>query len=374
VLVHSFDYPPLDGGIAQLSARLAEAVTRRGFSVHALSCENSPPPGSVRWDGPVPVVRVAGGRGQADLNAIRRLRSTGGEPVVSSVWYPEGVQALLARARPRVVLVHGLELLPPAEAWRRGVWARLRRRTLESADLVVSNSRYTAELARRTAPRARVVTIPPGVDLERFTPGDAGDVRDRLGVGDSLVVLTVARLVDWKGIDVVIDAIARLDPEVRSGLVYLISGRGPEEGVLRQRARERGVEDTVRFLGFVESDELPGLYRAADIFALCSHGTDGMSGFEGFGLVLLEAQASGTAVLGARSGGIPDAIADAPGAWLVEDGSADAVVEVLREALRDPDAVRRSGQANRAAVEARGAWDGYAERFVEELAAVGISP
>jgi phosphatidylinositol alpha-1,6-mannosyltransferase len=133
------------------------------------------------------------------------------------------------------------------------------------------------------------------------------------------------------------------------------------------------VEDSVRLLGFVASSELPALYRAADIVALCSHGTDGSSGFEGFGLVLLEAQASGTAVIGARTGGIPDAIGDAPGGWLVDDGSVSDVAGVLGDALLDPAAVRALGQANRGAVERRGSWDAYAARLVDELAAIGIS-
>jgi glycosyltransferase involved in cell wall biosynthesis len=241
VLIHSFDYPPLDGGIAQLSARLAQALDRR-------------------------------------------------ETVLSSVRYPEGAQAMLARARPRIVLVDG---------------------------------------------------------------------RKRLGVGDRLVAFTVARLVGWKGIDVVIDAIAQLGEAARRSLVYLVSGRGPEEGALRQRARARGVEDSIRFLGFVASDELPGIYRAADVVVLCSRATDGISGFEGFGLVLLEAQAS-------------DAIGDAPGGWLVDDGSASGVAAALGDALLDPAAVRSLGQANREAVERRGSWDAYTARLVEELAVVGI--
>lgn len=136
-------------------------------------------------------------------------------------------------------------------------------------------------------------------------PGDRQAARRLFGIGKELVVLTVARLDDrngYKGHDKVI----RLMPELeRRGLpfTYLIAGTGSDRERLSALAIEYGVSDRVRFLGMVADEDLPDLYRAADLFALPSTG-------EGFGIAFIESMACGTPAIGLSIGGSPDALAD----------------------------------------------------------------
>ena len=149
--------------------------------------------------------RVTSGRPWRELLAwrfLRRARAQG--PVVCGIWYPEGLVATLARIRPRVILAHGTELLFTPPAWRREAWRRMRRRVLESADLVVANSEYTRELVEAAAPRARVTSVPLGVDAVRFSPEGRSAARRKLHLEGKTVLSSVARLQHYRG--------ARSDP------------------------------------------------------------------------------------------------------------------------------------------------------------------
>lgn len=205
--------------------------------------------------------------------------------------------ARLSRAR-LVVQVHGID------AWARPRrWQRL---AVERADLVLSVSRYTrARLLAwsRIAPE-KVVVLPNTVD-ERFSPGDRAGARARFGFKDETVIVSVGRLDSrerYKGQDRVIAALADLRRE-HPGLVFAIAGEGDDRPRLEAQARDAGVAAMVRFLGRVPAEDLPDLYRAADLFALPSTG-------EGFGIVFLEAMACGTPAIGLSEAGACDALAE----------------------------------------------------------------
>jgi glycosyltransferase involved in cell wall biosynthesis len=159
------------------------------------------------------------------------------------------------------------------------------------ADRVIAISEHTWERLTGTYgfDEDRVVTIPHGVDTERFRPFDATHpaVSD-----DRFTVLTVGRLGSRKGVEFAIRGIERVD-EV--DLEFLIAGEGRYEDRLRELVAERGLSDRVTFLGRVKEEELPLRYSSADVFCLTS--------MEGFGLVLLEAMACGTPVIATDVGG-----------------------------------------------------------------------
>ncbi|MCZ8108124.1 MAG: glycosyltransferase family 4 protein [Burkholderiales bacterium] len=205
--------------------------------------------------------------------------------------------ARLAKAR-LVVQVHGIDAWARPRRWQR--WA------VERADLILSVSRYTRSrlLAwSRIAPE-KVVVLPNTVD-DCFSPGDCAGARVRFGFEGKMVVVSVGRLdarERYKGQDRVIDVLADLHRQYPS-LVYAIAGEGDDLPRLEALAREAGVADIVRFLGRVPAEELPDLYRAADLFALPSTG-------EGFGIVFLEAMACGTPAVGLSDAGSVDALAE----------------------------------------------------------------
>jgi glycosyltransferase involved in cell wall biosynthesis len=141
----------------------------------------------------------------------------------------------------------------------------------------------------------RVNVIPPGVDLERFSPGDRQHARQELGLSSAAwVVLTVRRLVARMGLEMLLDAWAGLSLD---GGVLLIVGDGPLRAELEERS-----SDSVRFLGEVDDELLPTYYRAADVLVVPSES------LEGFGLVVLEALACGTPVIVTDVGGLPETV------------------------------------------------------------------
>lgn len=195
---------------------------------------------------------------------------------------------------PYVVQLHGTEIWPRPSAGQRNA--------LEKADAVLCVSRDTrARLLNYTRVHPNRAIIIPNTVSADFRPGDREASRMRLGLQDEFALLSVGRLDDregYKGHDRVIDSLASLSNGPRR-VVYLISGDGRDRARLEAQAAAVGVDDRVRFLGYSPREQLPDLYRAADLFVLPSTG-------EGFGIVFLEAMASGTPALGLAVGGAPD--------------------------------------------------------------------
>lgn len=364
-LVFAFDYPPLPGGIARLCSEVARRFKRHGISAEVLTQGAGEDRSSCARE-----FRMTPSRPAREWRALRWLRRNARNvPAICALWYPEGLLAWMAGARPRVILAHGAELLPVPSRLRRPLWRRLQRRVLESADVVVANSAYTASLVSEAAPRARVESVPPGVDHERFSPGDREAAKGRLGLDGKTVLSTVSRIHRFKGHDTVLRAIAELSVEERSNLVYLIAGRGPDERELNVLAEELGIASSVRWLGLVAEADLPDLYRASDLFVLCTR--EASRAVEGFGLVYLEAQACGIPVVGTRIGGIREAIREGEGGWLIDAGDAKTLAGIIRQAIADPESARAMGRLGRERVLREATWDHYMQRFISVLRETG---
>ncbi len=183
----------------------------------------------------------------------------------------------------------------------------------EADRLVTNTDEETRELVELYgADPRRIVTVPPGVDLDRFAPGDQRAARAALDLpADAVVLAFVGRIQPLKAPDVLLRAAAELlarDPGLRARLVVLVTG-GPsgsglaEPKALQELAQRLGITDVVRFLPPQKGTALVDVYRAADVVAVPSHN-------ESFGLVAMEAQACGTPVVAAAVGGLPVAVAD----------------------------------------------------------------
>lgn len=366
LLMFSYDYPPHDGGIARLCSEIAAGWTRTGADVQVIA--PAPRKGTPTPPSRTRELRVRHSRPWREWESYRALRDrTCRGPVICGLWYPDGLLAQVAGARPRVILAHGFELMPTKARWRRKIWRRMLRCVCESADLVIANSEYTRKLVLERAPGAKVLAIPLAVDCRRFSPGDAQEAKRRFGVANKVVLSTVSRLDAYKGHDVVLRAIAASSERSRGNFVYLIAGKGPHQGELERQVTELGLAEQVRFLGFVPEDDLPDLYRASDLFLLCSREVAERQEVEGFGLVFLEAQACGTPAIGTRTGGIPDAIKEGEGGWLIEQDDAAALSRFLSQLVDDPTAFLAAGKRARKRVERQCTWEHYMRRFVAAL-------
>jgi len=221
------------------------------------------------------------------------------------------------------------------------------------ADQVIAiSSKMERQLVERygLAPET-VTTVSHGVDTERFRPRDE---HHPAVSADTLTLLFVGRLITRKGVDLAIEALAATD---RSDVELLVAGTGRLEAQLRELAIELGVSDRVTFLGYVPDEDLPLLYASADVSLFTSN-------YEGFGLVFLEALASGTPVIGTPVGGIPDIVEDGETGYVVPENP-EAFAEKVDHLADHPETLDRMAEAARAATEHR-TWDHVAAQ-VEDV-------
>ncbi len=276
---------------------------------------------------------------------------------------PLGKRLRGASGVPFGIMLHGSELhrymnLP---AVRRGAL-----RALDAADFLVVNSEFTRGQYRELGVRAsqRFVIVSPGVDTTLFRP-DAGEpaaVRQRFGLGDRPLLLSVARLVEWKGQDVVLRALPEIRRQVPD-VVYMIIGDGPYRAELERLVGRLGMAEHVVFAGFVAESELPSYYRAANLVAVPSREfRDGLP-VEGFGIVYVEAGACGVPVIGGEGGGTADSIVDGETGYRVDPNDPAAVSEAVIRLLVDPQLAERMGRAGRERAVERFDWAIQADRL-----------
>jgi len=201
--------------------------------------------------------------------------------------------------------------------------------------------------------------VPYGVDVRFFSPDHrANGIRERLGVrSDAFLVLAIGRLVEKKGFEHLIDAVAKT-----GGVELAIVGDGDLRGPLEARAREVGAR--VHFPGFLDREATAAALASADVVAVPSI-VDRGGNVDGLPNTLLEALASGAAVVASRVAGIPDVVDDERNGLLVPPKDPAALAEALRRLVREPETRARLGrEARRDAVE-RLSWEATARRFEE---------
>jgi glycosyltransferase involved in cell wall biosynthesis len=247
-------------------------------------------------------------------------------------FYPDGVVAArlgMAIGKPVVISARGSDItwIPRFPRARR----QIQRAAESAAALITVSQALKGSLVGLDVDAGKITVLRNGVDLERFAPRDRAALRGRFGV-QGPVWLTVSHLVELKGIDIVIQALAKV-PEV----TLLIAGRGPQEQDLRQLAERLGLSARVRFLGAIPHAELCDCYNVADAMVLASSR-------EGMPNVVLESIACGTPVLATPVGGVPEIITVPEAGELMHERQPEALAMAwrrLRERQPDRVATRR---------------------------------
>jgi len=240
---------------------------------------------------------------------------------------------------PLVVSLHGSDVFLAERLLPAGVLAR---RALRAAGAITACSGDLRERALRLgAAPERTRTVPYGVDAAAFSPDlPVGDFRRRLGIPDEAVlVLALGRLVEKKGFASLVDAAARVP-----GLRVVIAGEGDLRADLEGRARAAGAP--VLFTGPLERGLAAQALAAADVVAVPSV-VDRAGNVDGLPNVLLEALASGRAVVATRVAGIPDVVEDGVNGLLVPPGDAGALAAALARLAAAPEERARLGREAR---------------------------
>ncbi len=373
ILLISQDFPPDVGGTQTYALELARHLTMYCDDFAVIAPEQ-PADASVDAQLPFDVLRVPATKNAISLKAlpaVLRLVRTRSFDAAFHVQWPSVLVSRMIKPMggPRRIFVaaHGRELLlEPLSGVPGKLYDRIRRNLLRRADGVFAVSRYTRSLLYELGVRPeRIAVLHNGTDPTRFSPLDVSDIRRTHGLDGRKVLLTVGRLVPRKGIDTVLRALPGVAREMPDAL-YVICGEGPDRERLETLARDLQVADRTRFLGEVAYEDLPRYYNACDVFVMPSRQVRPF--VEGFGIVFLEANACGKAVVGANSGGIPDAVRDGETGLLVEPDNETELAEALLRLLRDPDLATRLGQNGRRRVVEEATWEHTARRLYEHIA------
>lgn len=367
----SNDFPPRSGGIQAYLHQLALTLPAGKIAVYAPDW-----PGARPFDArlPFPVIRHPGTLMVPTPSVLRRAVGLLKELHCDTAWF--GAAAPLALLGPalrragvqRVVASsHGHEvgwsMVPPGRVALRRIGA--------DADVVTAVSRYTRRrIASAFGPRAALELLPPGVDCAAFHPDSVArtEIRRRHRLGDAPMVLCVSRLVARKGQDVLVRALSGIRRQV-PGAILLLVGDGPRRAALHRLAGACGVGDAVVCTGAVPWSELPAYYAAGDVFAMpCrtrGHGLD----VEGFGLVFLEAAATGLPVVVGDAGGARETVRPGETGELVNGDDVAAVTRAVTMLLADPEGAAAMGRRGRQWMLRDWQWSSRAERVALLLGA-----
>jgi glycogen synthase len=355
VLLISWEYPPIiEGGLARHVRKLSEHLVAEGVEMHVLTRGGGRLPATEERHGVV-VHRLAEPPFPTDVRAfvrwvkamnrdMRRLGdqladAIGFDLIHSHDWLVASAAGQVARriARPWLVTVHATEY------GRHQGWVDkypqshihgAERDMVRRADHVITCSRYMAShvsavLGIRTD---RITAIQNGIDPRDLEPvaDDLDELRARYAGPDERLVLLVGRLVYEKGFHLALDALAPVIAKL-GGIRFLVAGTGTAEAELRRQARRLGLDRNGVFLGWVGDDMLHSLYRISDLCIVPSI-------YEPFGLVALEAMASGCLCVVADTGGLREVVpADGTVGLRFASRDAAALQEALERVLTDGD-------------------------------------
>lgn len=285
----------------------------------------------------------------AILSMAARLRSLAGDwhpDLVHLHWLmPQGLVApMVPRTTPIVISVHGADARFATGRLKPVAAAVIRR---ASAVLAASSGVLEAIAVVDPTARAKSVVIPHGANSSLFGTITRDDARGQLRIPrEARIVFAVGRLVSKKGFDILIEAAKHLDPGVR----VVIAGDGPQRGLLEAQAAASG--KAIELLGELDRHSLAAWYAAADVVAIPS--IPMLRDVDSGPVVLMEALASGTAVVTTPVGMGPDVVSDGENGRIVPPRDSSALAAALSDTIQRADAM---GQRARHTFMTVGDWD-----------------
>ena len=378
------------GGQNVYVAKVATALARRGHQVLVLTRRDSPDLPARQTLGPgvqvchldagpprfVPKEQLLPWMPAFETQARELLSARAPCDVVHANFFMSGLVGLQLQRRldlPLVVTFHALGAVrrlhqaasdgfPPERL-------AIERRVAHAADRVIAECPQDRLdlLQHYELPARRIAEVPCGVDLHEFRPGDALAARTQLGLDpQAFIVLQLGRMVPRKGVDNIIQALARLPAGGgrRQARLLVVGGESevpderltPEIGRLRELARQLGVEARVQFVGRRGRAELARYYQAADVFVSTPW-------YEPFGITPLESMACARPVVGSAVGGIQHTVVDGVTGYLVPPKDPVTLAEHLDWLRTHPQQAAAMGRAGLLRVRRMFTWDQVAARL-----------
>ncbi|MBB1073981.1 glycosyltransferase family 4 protein [Rhodoferax sp. 4810] len=287
--------------------------------------------------------------------------------ILHSHWIlPQGFIGMLAHyatlhSIPHIITAHGGDVF----GLRSGLFTATKRIALHSANAVTVNSSITERAVRQLAPRQQsILRIPMGVNITPFTAAmnqHAAELRNQHRIGRGPLIVFAGRLITEKGVGDLLHALAEVRrelPDIRA----LILGTGQEQAFFIHLAEQLQLNNCVTFSGWIDHDQLPAYFRAADIVTAPSR-TAANGWMEAQGLSVLEAMAVGTPVIATAHGGLIDSVIDGQTGLLIPESDPTALAAAIVQLHANPDLAARFSLAGCARVTARYSRSASAAQF-----------
>lgn len=373
ILVCSWNYPPVVGGIEVVAEQVAEGLHALGHRVAVLAA--ALPAEMPEVAGRVEVARAARkGIPRFLLHAVRegsrRLRKEKPDWILCPSLTSAPAAWWLSRRSgvPYAVLVHGSDILLQSKVYQAAI-----RPLLRGAALLFANSRNTADLlAKRGLDRARIRVVCPGVTPPPPPGTEPGEAMKKLvaEAAGKPVLLSVGRLVKRKGVlEFIRDVMPRVRAEVPDAQYWVVGGEPGASlihserigSALEETIRATGQEESVKLLGRLPEADLAAAYAAAKLFVFPC--LDLPHDIEGFGIVVLEAALRRVPAVATRCGGIPDAVEEGVTGELVPPGDPAAMADTIVRLLRQPERLAAMGEAGERRAREVFNWGAVAARY-----------
>ncbi len=376
ILIVTADWSPQGGGgITRFAKGLVQGLVNNHCSVEILLEEDGP---HSRKTTNVEYECIIHGIKGRNSPLKRALAFAGGlwhlyrkakyDAVIAITWSPCGTGACLFNLLHRIpywVICHGNDVLEPQRSF---FYTRLMRNVFRSAKGILPNSGFTANsVSDLDIPRNIITVIGCGIipqDLKNACCGKS--IREQFAIGSKPLLVTVGRLVNRKGQDMVILALPKIlqsFPET----IYMIVGEGKEQERLERLAAETGVKKNVIFTGFINDDEMYTCMAECDLFVMASRDLPEEGEVEGFGIVFLEAGCFRKPVIAGRAGGMVDPVVDGETGYLVDPTNPEDIAQKIVTLLDNKERCERMGSAGYERVMQDYTWDAVARRVLAAL-------
>lgn len=359
VLFVSYDYPPYKGGIATVSYEVARQLDRLGEKVIVVAQKAKNDRGFDKKNSfkTYRCINIFFLRELALIillpYLVRRYRIN---IIYLLIWCQGGIAAFLTNKIlkiPYILHAHGLEFVDCKRTFLDRIKYSLfrdsyKRAIFKSAKRIMTVSNYTKGiLLKEGIEEDGIEVVYNGVDIDRFKPGPkANPLLLRHNLNGKKVLMTVSRLNEYKGHEIVINLMPRLLKRIPN-LAYLIVGSGRDKGLLEAQVGRLKLEEDVIFTGHADEHDLPLYYNTCDVFIMLTRERLDRAEFEGYGLAFLEANSSAKPVIGAKTGGIPDAVSDGKTGYLVDPENEGEIMGKIVLLLENKELAERLGQEGR---------------------------
>jgi len=369
IWIFTLGYPGQDGGIAVYAQEVASGLYRAGEEVMVLAGNVNPDDVILDQGSPFTILRFPRVRNKL-CNLFFRFRVLVTawrmrEPrfVIATEWFSAGIVVWVLShfiRLPYIVVAHGNEIL---RCKGRLMLRWLLAHVLTRAERVVAVSRYTQHMIEELVEGLPVNFIPNGVSLESVRSNRGPEnLLKQLGLHDEQIILSLGRLIQRKGHDMVLEALPTV-LEAFPEAIWLIAGKGSYQSILQQKIRAMGLRDHVRLLGYIDKADKGDYFRLSDVYVLVSRTIESENEVEGFGITYLEASACKIPIVAGRSGGVEDAVVDGVTGILVDPYSPPAIAKAIIRLLSDKEYARRLGENGYQRAVQQYSWDGYVSRL-----------